>query len=127
MSNKEFQIPTSLQAVYEQRSMFWNVKSTKDLEMLLETSEREFYYYLTYAYIHRLDLTGILSQDSLCIRLSVSVYYQWVKDFGYVDICKYLDKFMVANESTEQAYRVIHEIKMMTYKESLLNDGQLLD
>lgn len=127
MSRKEFQVSKALERVYEQRSHVWDIKTTEDLEKLLESSEREFYYYLTYAYIKHLDLSGILSQDSLSIRLGVSVYYQWLKTLGYTDICEYLDTYMVANESTEQAYKVVHELQMMEFREKIRNDRQLLD
>ena len=122
MSRKEFQVPKALEKVYEQRSRIWDIKTTKDLENLMETSEREFYYYLTYAYIKQLDLSNILSQDSLVIRLGVSMYYQWLKTFGYEDICKYLNTYMVADESTVQARKVARELQMTEYREKIEND-----
>lgn len=125
MSSRK-EIPSMLHNVYDYRKQIWNIKTTKDLEELAMKSERELFFYLTYAYISDLDLSNILSQSSLILRLGVSIYAEQAKKLGFDDICNYLSKYMVIDESSTQAFKVVNEIKMAEEREKRLNDGQLL-
>lgn len=124
--NSRNEIPSMLHNVYDYRRQVWDIKCTKDLEDLAIKSERELFFYLTYAYISDLDLSEILNQSSLILRLGVAVYVEQVKKLGFDDICNYLSKFMVIDESSTQAFKVVNEIKMAEEREKKINDGQLL-
>lgn len=125
--NSRVEVPEMLKKVYNYRlegsKGSWNVKTTEQLEELLKDSEREFYFYLTYAYISNLDLNGILTNDSLILRLAVSIYTEQARTQGYDCICDYLNQFMVTDESVVQAKKVIREIRMAEERERIENGG----
>lgn len=129
--NSRLEFPDMLKRVYAYRKErcdgAWNIDNTEQLEKLLDDSEREFYFFLTYAYMSNLDLTGIITNESLPIRLAVAIYTSQAKEQGYGSICEYLDQFIVADESVVQAKKVIHEITMAKQRERIENDRKLLD
>lgn len=102
-----------LKKVYERRACDrWNVRSSGDLLKLADRSERELYFFLTYAYMQDIDLSGILQPGNLTIRLIVALYTRIAAEYGYDCICDYYRQFIVIDESSEQAGKVIREIKM---------------
>lgn len=107
--NSRLEFPDMLKRVYAYRKErcdgAWNIDNTEQLEKLLDDSEREFYFFLTYAYMSNLDLTGIITNESLPIRLAVAIYTSQAKEQGYDSICEYLNQFIVADESVVQAKR----------------------
>lgn len=111
----------------EQCDGAWDIDNTEQLEKLLDDSEREFYFFLTYAYMSNLDLAGIVTNESLPIRLAVAIYTSQAKEQGYNSICEYLNQFIVTDESVVQAKKVIHEITMAKQRERIENDRKLLD
>lgn len=129
--NGRLEFPDMLKRVYAYRKErcdgAWNIDNTEQLEKLLDDSEREFYFFLTYAYMSNLDLTGIITNESLPIRLAVAIYTSQAKEQGYGSICEYLNQFIVADESVVQAKKVIHEITMAKQRERIENDRKLLD
>ena len=129
--NSRLEFPDMLKRVYAYRKErcdgAWNIDNTEQLEKLLDESEREFYFFLTYAYMSNLDLTGIITNESLPIRLAVAIYTSQAKEQGYGSICEYLNQFIVADESVVQAKKVIHEITMAKQRERIENDRKLLD
>lgn len=129
--NSRLEFPDMLKRVYAYRKErcdgAWNIDNTEQLEKLLDDSEREFYFFLTYAYMSNLDLTGIITNESLPIRLAVAIYTSQAKEQGYGSICEYLNQFIVADESFVQAKKVIHEITMAKQRERIENDRKLLD
>ena len=129
--NSRLEFPDMLKRVYAYRKErcdgAWNIDNTEQLEKLLDDSEREFYFFLTYAYMLNLDLTGIITNESLPIRLAVAIYTSQAKEQGYGSICEYLNQFIVADESVVQAKKVIHEITMAKQRERIENDRKLLD
>lgn len=129
--NSRLEFPDMLKRVYAYRKERcdgdWNIDNTEQLEKLLDDSEREFYFFLTYAYMSNLDLTGIITNESLPIRLAVAIYTSQAKEQGYGSICEYLNQFIVADESVVQAKKVIHEITMAKQRERIENDRKLLD
>ena len=110
-------IPDMIKNVYNDRKQIWNINTTEDLERLALDSDRELFFYLTYAYIANLDLSNILSQDSIILRYGVSIYVEQAEKLGFTEICDYLRQYMVVNESAEQAYKVLHEITMAEERE----------
>lgn len=129
--NSRLEFPDMLKRVYAYRKErcdgAWNIDNTEQLEKLLDDSEREFYFFLTYAYMSNLDLTGIITNESLPIRLAVAIYTSQAKEHGYDSICEYLNQFIVADESVVQAKKVINEITMAKQRERIENDRKLLD
>lgn len=129
--NSRLEFPDMLKRVYAYRKErcdgAWNIDNTEQLEKLLDDSEREFYFFLTYAYMSNLDLTGIITNESLPIRLAVAIYTSQAKEQGYGSICEYLNQFIVVDESVVQAKKVIHEITMAKQRERIENDRKLLD
>lgn len=129
--NSRLEFPNMLKRVYAYRKErcdgAWNIDNTEQLEKLLDDSEREFYFFLTYAYMSNLDLTGIITNESLPIRLAVAIYTSQAKEQGYGSICEYLNQFIVADESVVQAKKVIHEITMAKQRERIENGRKLLD
>lgn len=129
--NSRLEFPDMLKRVYAYRKErcdgAWNIDNIEQLEKLLDDSEREFYFFLTYAYMSNLDLTGIITNESLPIRLAVAIYTSQAKEQGYGSICEYLNQFIVADESVVQAKKVIHEITMAKQRERIENDRKLLD
>ena len=125
--NSRVEVPEMLKKVYNYRlegsKGSWDIKTTEQLEELLKDSEREFYFYLTYAYISNLDLNSILTNDSLALRLAVSIYTEQARLQGYDCICEYLNQFMVTDESVVQAKKVINEIRMAEERERIENGG----
>lgn len=123
--NSRVEVPVMLKKVYNYRlegsKGSWDIKTTEQLEELLKDSEREFYFYLTYAYISNLDLNSILTNDSLALRLAVSIYTEQARLQGYDCICEYLNQFMVTDESVVQAKKVINEIRMAEERERIEN------
>lgn len=105
----------------------WDINNTEQLEKLLDDSEREFYFFLTYAYMSNLDLTGIVTNENLPIRLAIAIYTSQAREQGYDSICEYLNQFIVTDESVVQAKKVIHEITMAKQRERIENDRKLLD
>lgn len=129
--NSRLEFPDMLKRVYTYRKErcdgAWDIGNTEQLEKLLDDSEREFYFFLTYAYMSNLDLTGIITNESLPIRLAVAIYASQAKEQGYDSICEYLNQFIVTDESVVQAKKVIHEITMAKQRERIEHDRKLLD
>lgn len=110
-NQKEF--PAMLRRIYESRAKgSWNITTTEELLLLADKSERELYFFLTYAYMSDMDLSRILNADNLTVRLIISLYTKIAVEYGYSCIAEYYRKFVVVNESSKQVDNVIHEIQM---------------
>ena len=122
MKSRE-ELPEMLLRVYEYRSQSWNINTTEDLEKLAIESEREVFFYLIYAFIKNKDLNNILRQDSIILRQTVDILVKQADEMGYGFLRDYLSQFMVVNESSEQAFKVLNEIKMAEEREKRQYEG----
>lgn len=105
--------------VYKQRMQSITINNQTDFLELLNGNERDLYFYLMYAYLYDLDLTNILDFNITPVRIVISLFCDNADKLGYPEIRKYYDKFLVTNESTQQAGNVIKELTMVLKKKEI--------
>lgn len=113
--------------LYDERSKQFSIKTKEDLLNLLEDSEREFYFYLTYAYIRNLDLADIIDNSVTAIRIGISLFCLQAEAVGLSSIKKYYDRFLVVDESSVQAYKVLSEFSISDKREKIVEKLNIAD